>query len=505
MASCHSNEDGEDGDDTNDAWRVAFTSDPDFHTARALLQRKGDIKALTHAYMCVFGDQFLNLVRTMVESEVSNVSDAHAVEMMRGNSACMKILSEVAYVVGTDYLRDVLAGPMAVLFHLQDTLEVNHAIVHDDMTLAAHRAQLESLAQTILDRLVCAPFPPLLAAVCLYLRRSVATRFHAHSDSILGGFLFLRVVCPVIVMPCRSSVFPHVAKASLPPHALRSSILVAKLLQNLANNAFFKEDYMAPFNPFIRRNFPTVVAFYDRICDSVDAATSPTTRLETTTSLLTVDEAWKIIQDHMDRPLEVAVRPAARRMSSGIAGGGPVRTSAQSSVTLSLDRPKQKPSISELERLDSTSRVLHRTNYGTKLPRFLLWCCMQLQDACELESVFYPPCKPNHSPSSYPSSPSSHAQYGDVPAAHRTLVDQGDASWMCALVFQVYKHLPPVAGVVRSSVLSSGFVLQVTPDKMTRVTFTIRMDEDVAPLKAKPYQKQLLTLAKLKLAIERST
>ncbi|KAF0750837.1 hypothetical protein AaE_006579 [Aphanomyces astaci] len=78
---------------------------------------------------------------------------------------------------------------------------------------------------------------------------------------------------------------------------------------------------------------------------------------------------------------------------------------------------------------------------------------------------------------------------------------------MCALVFQsVFVHdLPPVAGVVRSSVLSSGFVLQVTPDKMTRVTFTIRMDEDVAPLQAKPYQKQLLTLAKLKLAIERST
>ncbi|RLO01310.1 hypothetical protein DYB28_015938, partial [Aphanomyces astaci] len=159
----------------------------------------------------------------------------------------------------------------------------------------------------------------------------------------------------------------------------------------------------------------------------------------------------------------------------------------------------------ELERLDSTSRVLHRTNYGTKLPRFLLWCCMQLQDACELESVFYPPCKPNHSPSSYPSSPSSHAQNGDVSAAHRTLVNQDDDSWMCALVFQVYKHLPPVAGVVRSSVLSSGFVLQVTPDKTTRVTFTIRMDEDVAPLQAKPYQKQLLTLAKLKLAIERST
>ncbi|ETW09303.1 hypothetical protein, variant 1 [Aphanomyces invadans] len=630
MSSCSSSS------NEDEIRRLAFTSDPDYHSARTLLQRKGDIKAMTHAYMSLFGDQFLAFVKAMVDAEVSHGSEDQAAEMIRGNTPCMKMLSEVAYVVGTGYLRDVLTGPMSVLFHLPESLEVNHEIVRDEATLEAHRAQLESLAQAILDRLVRSPFPPLLASLCLCLRRSVAARFHAHSDSVLGGFLFLRVVCPVVVMPYHSVVFPHLEKANLPSHARRSSILVAKLLQNLANNAFFKEDYMAPFNPFIRRNFPTVVAFYDRICQSVDVTTlatsiPPRDATPCCPSPLSIDEAWKVVRDRLDSPLDtfplsVALPLQKPSMSNATTTLGDLSTA---SATLSLDRPKQKASsttswfnstfflshrggapppplafdqvfesqrhnpldhhadliqmahtglvallnatntaheqdasatwtngqtkrgvqvhsrvrravlelkasvvvaadpstclayiaaprgreiwstwgheVRELERLDCTSRILHRTNYGSKLPPFLLWCCMQLQDAVELESVFYP----------NESSDASHDKDDSEPATCAT----GDTPSHHALVFQsvTYPDVPPVSGVVRSCVHSSGFVLSPIANGSnndddaklhdatdTLVTFAIRMDHALAPLQAKPYQKQLLTLAKLKVAIEKS-
>ncbi|CAK4686378.1 unnamed protein product [Aphanomyces euteiches] len=66
--------------------------------------------------------------------------------------------------------------------------------------------------------------------------------------------------------------------------------------------------------------------------------------------------------------------------------------------------------------------------------------------------------------------------------------------------------VPPAAGVVRSHIYSSGFIVR-PENSVSRstslVTFAIRMEHDLMPLQAKPYQKQILTLTKLKQAIER--
>ncbi|KAF0694157.1 Aste57867_14944 [Aphanomyces stellatus] len=579
----------------DEALRESLVSDVEFHLARTLVQvpphqlplsfptlvvqRKGDMRQLTLAYMSLFQDQFLDMLTYMINAEISNVSESQAAELMRGNTPTMKMLCEFAYAVGTDYFRDVLDAPLTDLFQLPHSLEVNTQLVTDAAMLAANQQTLEAFAQAILDRLVAtaASFPPALARLCHFLRRSVAVRFHAHTDAALGGYLFLRVLCPIIVMPYHSVVFPTLDKASVPSHALRSSILVAKLLQNLANNALFKEEYMTVFNPFIRRNFATVVDFYDRLC-AVDA--SPTHALPprpySSPSLLSTRAALEIVRDR------IATGPVATATHSS-----PPLTSSSDMlkadpVTLSLDRqprkhrsdtgasrrfffsqrgvPDSRPEdvgllsqvhyvemahrglqsllaalsdtteswqvlqhkhgvpvrsrvrrgifeleatvvihetpdavfnfiaspagreiwstwgqeVRELEQVDRSSRLVHATNFGAK-SSFFLWCCMQLQDACELETGFSPSPEGVH--------------------CH-------------ALLFQSVGRpdVPLVPGVVRSHLYSSGFVVRPSSSddlSSSTVTFSIRMEEDLMPLQAKPYQKEVATLGKLKLALER--
>ena len=55
--------------------------------------------------------------------------------------------------------------------------------------------------------------------------------------------MFLRFFCPALVSPESFGLL-----RSVPPYARRALVLVTKVLQNLANQQPFKEQYMAPLN-----------------------------------------------------------------------------------------------------------------------------------------------------------------------------------------------------------------------------------------------------------------
>lgn len=82
----------------------------------------------------------------------------------------------------------------------------------------------------------------------------------------LGGLVFLRFICPALVVPHKLQLTPN---AEPPSKTLqRTLVLVAKLFQSLANNVEYggREAYMAPFNAFLARNRAKLHRFYDQIC-----------------------------------------------------------------------------------------------------------------------------------------------------------------------------------------------------------------------------------------------
>ena len=94
-------------------------------------------------------------------------------------------------------------------------------------------------------------FPMALKKICQYLQRAVVKRFPAAKRKVVGGFFFLRLICPAVVSPEGFGVVDKVDDATR-----RSLILISKIMQTLSNGVMFgvKEEYMKPMNQFITQN-----------------------------------------------------------------------------------------------------------------------------------------------------------------------------------------------------------------------------------------------------------
>ena len=84
-------------------------------------------------------------------------------------------------------------------------------------------------------------------------------RFPEAKYTAVGAFIFLRFFCPAIVAPDAEGIV-----ASIPSKEMRRGLLlIAKVVQNLANNVLFgaKEPYMFPLNDFLTSNIIRVTTF----------------------------------------------------------------------------------------------------------------------------------------------------------------------------------------------------------------------------------------------------
>ncbi|KAK1932380.1 Neurofibromin-A [Phytophthora citrophthora] len=83
----------------------------------------------------------------------------------------------------------------------------------------------------------------------------------------LGGLVFLRFLCPALVVPHKMNLTPNSTAPS--KQMQRTLVLLAKLMQSLANNVEYTtstESFMVPFNSFLARNRPKLTRFYDQLC-----------------------------------------------------------------------------------------------------------------------------------------------------------------------------------------------------------------------------------------------
>jgi hypothetical protein len=84
----------------------------------------------------------------------------------------------------------------------------------------------------------------------------------------VGGFFFLRFMCPAIISPEGFGVLAD--GQVLLDEARRALVLVSKLLQNLANGKLFgsKEAYMVPMQEFILSHQEEIKDFFDELAVS---------------------------------------------------------------------------------------------------------------------------------------------------------------------------------------------------------------------------------------------
>ncbi|KAI8904263.1 hypothetical protein DFJ77DRAFT_435890 [Powellomyces hirtus] len=225
----------------------------------------GDVDEVAAVLVAVFEDRgkSLDLIERVVQREVEN-TDTPA-NLFRRNSIATRLLTIYAKQQGQEYIRNTLRP---IIFELAErcppmSFEVDPIKLRDGDNAEVNLQNLRVVSQGILDSIIgpgAARFPTLLRQACGIVWRLVGTRFPDARVTAVGGFLFLRFICPAIVSPETHGVIDG---GELRKELRRGLVLIIKVVQNLANNVLFgvKEAFMSGVNDVLRDNVARVHGF----------------------------------------------------------------------------------------------------------------------------------------------------------------------------------------------------------------------------------------------------
>lgn len=248
-------------------------------------------KALT--YVFAGNDVAVEAIKFFVTKEV--LVSSREGTLFRANSVPTKLFSCYCRIVGLEYLWSVFALPvtelnvMAVRAEGEDrdkgsehssytttllgpvAFEVDPTKMEEASDQSVNTIQLWLVAQKLLSSLMRAigTLPKELQDILRHVYHEVREKFNEEAaNKAIGGFLFLRFVCPALMAPQVYGLLKE------PPHstAQRQLILIAKVLQNLANDTLpgKKEGYMERLNMFITTNQEPLKHYYRNLIEGHD-------------------------------------------------------------------------------------------------------------------------------------------------------------------------------------------------------------------------------------------
>ena len=211
--------------------------------------------------------KLVSLLTVAVTKEVTTTQDNST--LFRGNSPSTKLMTAFTRILGQGYLDTVLKPFVEDMIEDDPELyEVNpaktKANVEENMQNLLKRCQ--QILDVILNSLdIC---PPSFRMVTKHLQREVVKRFPESKNTCVGGFLFLRFLCPVLMAPDALGLI----KGPIDKNKKRPLVLICKALQNLSNNIRFgkKEQYMHPVNTFLDDNLDRTNKFFSDFVDVSD-------------------------------------------------------------------------------------------------------------------------------------------------------------------------------------------------------------------------------------------
>lgn len=200
-----------------------------------------------------------------VQMEIAQ-ADGREEMFLRSSSGLSALFKSLGHEHGRPYFRYVLRdvfGDKSTLYHKPATPD-----------------QVREYAKTIVQRLIKAlHFAPLvLRAACQFVLREFRKAFpqsRQHATIVVGGVVFLRIVCPALIKPEILGFQPHSAR-SLP-----SGVQIAKMLQHTLSGNLLSENHpdFALSNVFITTFQPQVASFLEKF-PQVRAATASSQQLK---------------------------------------------------------------------------------------------------------------------------------------------------------------------------------------------------------------------------------
>ncbi|KAI0518485.1 GTPase [Xylaria bambusicola] len=239
-----------------------------------------EVEEMTVALLNVFESRGLafELMEALIKQEIEDTENE--AELLRRNCVATKMLSIYAKWKGSNYLKSTLQKVVERLMLTSEDLdlELDPARLSSQEELQRNAMQLRIVAKVFIDD-ICASstnIPPSFRKICSIISTAVMPRFQEAKYTAVGAFIFLRFFCPAIVAPESEKLVAEPPSKEM----RRGLLLIAKVIQNLANNVLFgaKEPYMYPLNDFLTQNIYKVTTFLREI--SVPPDTLDTTQSE---------------------------------------------------------------------------------------------------------------------------------------------------------------------------------------------------------------------------------
>lgn len=250
-----------------------LTHDMNLAVAISSVCPSGEVEELTISMLNIFDSRGLvfDLMEALIKQEIEDTENES--EILRRNCVATKMLSIYAKWKGANYLKATLQKVVERLMLTSKDLdlELDPTRISSQEELQKNATQLRIVAKVFIDD-ICASstnIPRSFRKICSIISSAVMPRFQEAKYTAVGAFIFLRFFCPAIVAPEAENL------VGVPPskEMRRGLLLIAKVVQNLANNVLFgaKEPYMYPLNDFLTQNIYRVTTFLREI--SVPPAT----------------------------------------------------------------------------------------------------------------------------------------------------------------------------------------------------------------------------------------
>ncbi|KAM7222101.1 GTPase-activator protein for ras-like GTPase [Rhypophila decipiens] len=254
-----------------------LTNDPSLAIAMGAVCPSHEIDELTISLLNIFETRGMSFVlfEALIKQEIEETENES--ELLRRTCVATKMLSVYAKWKGAGYLRATLQKVVERLMLTSKdlNLELDPTRVPSPEDLQKNALQLQIVAKVFIDDICAssASIPPSFKKICSIISAAVMPRFQEAKYTAVGAFIFLRFFCPAIVAPEAEGLVTTAPSKEM----RRGLLLIAKVIQNLANNVLFgaKEPFMFPLNDFLTQNIYKVTTFLREISVDPDDLQTP--------------------------------------------------------------------------------------------------------------------------------------------------------------------------------------------------------------------------------------
>ncbi|KAF9067659.1 hypothetical protein BDP27DRAFT_1225535 [Rhodocollybia butyracea] len=223
----------------------------------------GEVDAMIAVLLNLFDSRaaLIKLIKVMIDREVARTENEAG--LFRSNTTCTRFLSAFARIHGYNYLRTLITP----LIKCMESLPSGQGYELDptkagEQNVSQNRRNIEFVAQSFLEIIgsSTSALPSMFREICVHIAATVYKRWPDAKFAALGAFVFLRFISPAVVAPETIDLDP-------PGDALRRGLkLIAKIIQNLANNIFFgKEAHMMVLNDFLKDHIAHVTRYLSEL------------------------------------------------------------------------------------------------------------------------------------------------------------------------------------------------------------------------------------------------